>query len=111
MACEARQYSDQMQCGRCGLAWDMNDPEPPECRRQVDRRAVPDRRITRAAERIEPVLVERRFTPLVPVQMPAELIDTALAGEMARVYESHASNGDSPVEAMQAAYRVLMGAV
>ena len=29
--CEARQYSDQMQCGRCGLAWDVNDPEPPEC--------------------------------------------------------------------------------
>lgn len=29
--CEARQYSDQMQCGRCALAWDMNDPEPPEC--------------------------------------------------------------------------------
>lgn len=30
-ACEARQYSDQMSCHRCGLVWDMNDPEPPEC--------------------------------------------------------------------------------
>lgn len=29
--CQARQYSDQMQCGRCGLAWDTNDPDPPEC--------------------------------------------------------------------------------
>jgi len=29
-ACHARQYSDQMLC-RCGLGWDMNDPEPPEC--------------------------------------------------------------------------------
>lgn len=29
--CNARQYSDQMLC-RCGLAWDMNDPEPPVCR-------------------------------------------------------------------------------
>lgn len=29
--CKARQYSDQMQCGRCGLAWDVSDPEPPEC--------------------------------------------------------------------------------
>lgn len=28
--CLARQYSDQMQCA-CGLAWDMNDPDPPEC--------------------------------------------------------------------------------
>lgn len=29
--CEARQYSDQMHCGRCGLQWDMNDDDPPEC--------------------------------------------------------------------------------
>ena len=29
--CVARQYSDQMQCARCGLTWDVNDPEPPEC--------------------------------------------------------------------------------
>lgn len=28
--CRARQYSDQMQCP-CGLAWDMNDPDPPQC--------------------------------------------------------------------------------
>jgi len=21
-----------MQCARCGLAWDMNDPDPPACR-------------------------------------------------------------------------------
>jgi hypothetical protein len=28
--CKARQYSDQMQCP-CGLAWDVNDPEPPTC--------------------------------------------------------------------------------
>lgn len=29
--CEARQVSDQYICNRCGLVWDMNDPEPPEC--------------------------------------------------------------------------------
>ena len=29
--CHARQYSDQMQCGKCGLTWDVNDPEPPKC--------------------------------------------------------------------------------
>lgn len=28
--CKARQYNDQMLC-RCGLAWDVNDPEPPAC--------------------------------------------------------------------------------
>jgi len=30
--CKARQFSDQMQCGKCGLAWDVNDPEPPACK-------------------------------------------------------------------------------
>lgn len=30
--CKAIQYSDQMQCGACGLAWDVNDPDPPECK-------------------------------------------------------------------------------
>lgn len=29
--CKARQFSDQMVC-QCGLAWDMNDPDPPPCR-------------------------------------------------------------------------------
>lgn len=32
--CEVRQYSDMMQCPRCGLAWDANDPEPPACRKE-----------------------------------------------------------------------------
>ena len=29
--CSARQYSDQMCCGRCGMGWDVNDPDPPAC--------------------------------------------------------------------------------
>lgn len=32
--CKARQHSDQMLCA-CGLAWDKNDPHPPECRSGV----------------------------------------------------------------------------
>ncbi len=32
-ACTAVRYSDQMCCGRCGLQWDVNDPEPPRCGR------------------------------------------------------------------------------
>lgn len=32
--CKARQYSDQMMC-QCGLAWDVNDPEPPACPSEV----------------------------------------------------------------------------
>lgn len=30
--CQARQYSDQMHCGLCGLTWDMNDIDPPQCK-------------------------------------------------------------------------------
>jgi hypothetical protein len=29
--CHARQYGDQMCCGKCALAWDVNDPDPPTC--------------------------------------------------------------------------------
>lgn len=39
--CRARQQSDQMHCSNCGLTWDMNDPEPPEC---------PETRIKRARD-------------------------------------------------------------
>lgn len=31
MTCRARQHGDQMLC-ECGLAWDVNDPDPPDCR-------------------------------------------------------------------------------
>jgi hypothetical protein len=32
-ACAARQGADQqMRCIRCGLVWDLDDPEPPACR-------------------------------------------------------------------------------
>lgn len=30
----ARQYSDQYHCADCGKQWDVNDPDPPECRRE-----------------------------------------------------------------------------
>ena len=29
--CQARRIGDQMQCGRCGKQWDVNDPELPQC--------------------------------------------------------------------------------
>lgn len=29
--CQARQVSDELQCGKCGLTWDVNDPDPPSC--------------------------------------------------------------------------------
>lgn len=33
-ACQARRESDQMRCARCGLLWDVADPEPPACPRR-----------------------------------------------------------------------------
>lgn len=30
--CKAVQCEDEMQCAACGLAWDVGDSEPPECR-------------------------------------------------------------------------------
>jgi hypothetical protein len=29
--CEAKQFSDQMSCARCGMVWDVNDSHPPRC--------------------------------------------------------------------------------
>lgn len=44
--CKARQYSDQMVCAECNLAWDVNDLEPPPCgaakdekQKEADRRS------------------------------------------------------------------------
>ena len=30
--CKARTTGDQKLCYRCNLAWDINDPDPPQCR-------------------------------------------------------------------------------
>lgn len=31
MTCKAIRQCDQMQCGRCGLAWDVGDVDRPKC--------------------------------------------------------------------------------
>lgn len=30
--CKGRQYGDEWHCDACGLVWDVNDDDPPECR-------------------------------------------------------------------------------
>ena len=35
--CNARQYSDQMVCDKCGLEWDVNDPDAPACKTKQQR--------------------------------------------------------------------------
>lgn len=52
MACKARQYSDQMLCGQCGLGWDVNDPDPPEC--GVARREREVRELSREKPGLDP---------------------------------------------------------
>jgi len=48
--CSARQQSDQMTCDRCGLVWDMNDPDPPACLSERERVRV---RLRRLREQIQ----------------------------------------------------------
>ena len=38
--CEARQWSDQMQCDKCGLLWDMNDQDPPQCGKEYAKQSL-----------------------------------------------------------------------
>lgn len=38
-----RRYGDQYHCSECCRQWDINDPEPPQCRRdsgEVGRQAI-----------------------------------------------------------------------
>lgn len=36
MACIACQFGDQMVCELCAQTWDVNDPDPPPCPKNVD---------------------------------------------------------------------------
>lgn len=43
--CSATQQSDEMYCAPCNLRWDVNDPEPPACRKSFPvLAAAPDNR-------------------------------------------------------------------
>lgn len=35
--CEARRYSDQYICHKCGFIWDVNDKAPPACKSTRER--------------------------------------------------------------------------
>lgn len=108
--CDAKRYSDQMQCA-CGLAWDVNDPDPPQCRRQrhvePGKRATP--RIIEARRELEAMqaasdgIVTALLGPKLPENLPL-----SLAGRMTAAYERAMDSGRSGTAAMQAAYRVLL---
>lgn len=63
--CEARQHSDQMMCGRCGLAYDVNDPDPPQCPRTLEpaRSSGAPRHHTGGLVPAPTDQIERRATP------------------------------------------------
>jgi hypothetical protein len=77
--CKARQHSDQMLC-ECGLGWDMNDPDPPSCRKAaVGRQALESAREMLSSPMR---LFERRKQLLSLQEMPLRWLpgDTLKAG-------------------------------
>lgn len=34
--CRAAQMADSMRCARCGVQWDVNDPDPPVCSQRAE---------------------------------------------------------------------------
>jgi len=84
--CKAMQYCDQMVCHACGLAWDVNDPEPPACRHG------------KAKVLVEISVATLRF----PEQLPHDV-----AAEMVKTYQANGAH----VKGMQAAYRLLLDRV
>ena len=94
--CQARQYGDQMICAPCGLTWDTNDPEPPECRKNIKRAVA---RVAKIEEEAAPSSPRPRR---LPVMLPDEV-----AVEMVKTYQANAGG----VAAMQAAYRLFLDRV
>ncbi len=92
-ACQARQYSDQMICATCGLAWDMNDPDPPQCLR-FDART----RQAKATAKFEAEAQSVTGSKLPP-ELPPHVVS-----DMDKTYKAH---GGGP-KGMRAAYRLLL---
>lgn len=97
------QYGDQMICAACGLNWDTNDPEPPECHK-VDRRT---KKAKSAKEGIEAAFAHAKERRRVPDELPDHV-----AMEMAKAYHANAREGiKGRVAGMQAAWRVFLDTV
>lgn len=92
-ACQARQYGDQIVCAACGLNWDANDPEPPQCR-------AFDARTRRAKATAK---FEAEAPPTAHGELPRELPAT-VAVNLERAY--YANGGG--IRGMRAAYRLLL---
>ncbi len=99
--CQARQYGDQLICAACGLNWDTNDPEPPQCL-PYDRRT----RQAKATAKFETEALPAKRQRL-PEKLPADV-----AAEMVKVYQANARDGlKGQISGMQAAYRLFLDRV
>ncbi len=87
--CHARQYGDQFICSPCGLTWDTNDPEPPDCRKNIKRGIAKVVKFEKALKHIE-----FNVARVLPDKLPDDV-----AAEMVKGYQA---NG------MQAAYRIFL---
>ena len=69
--CEARRHSDQMQCGRCGLTWDVNDESAPECKK-ITTAAVAVKALLNSLEFQQPMHEKLLTLPPLPLgHLPA----------------------------------------
>lgn len=99
--CQARQYGDQMICAPCGLIWDTNDPEPPECRKHIKRATA---KVAKFEAEAAPL---KSKAPGLPLDLPDDL-----AGEMVKVFHANARDGiKGHIRGMQAAYRLFLDRV
>ncbi len=90
--CQARRYGDQLICAPCGLTWDADDPEPPECRPHIKRGIA---EVAKFEAEAAPLPGSKpKPAPRLPDTLPADV-----AAEMEKAYQ-HGG--------MQAAYRVLL---
>lgn len=101
-SCLARQHSDQMICAPCGLNWDVNDPEPPECRKNIKRTIA---RVAKIEEEAAPL--KSKAPRQLPVMLPEDV-----AVEMVKTYQANARDGlKGQIAGMQAAYRLFLDRV
>lgn len=108
MACEVRQESDEMVC-RCGKRWGVNDPEPPACVPDTERKPLNYIFASGHADPFPAIdKTDRRFVAVTTAQIPLALLPN-VASKMVIAY-SRALRDDptNEVEAMQTAYRIFL---
>lgn len=96
--CLARQYGDQMICHACGLNWDTNDPEPPECKKGTKR----TKKAKEAAAGLDAAMTHAKARQGLPHELPNDV-----AAEMVKTYQANAGG----LAGMQAAYRLFLDRV